>query len=197
LDKILKKSVELLVESNLEIFVHSNRVKELANSFGIYLGLPFKDIINLRTGALVHDIGKVFIPSDILLKTRILTKEEFAIIKKHPALGHEYISEKEYNNYNDLLFKDIDDIIYQHHERIDGKGYPNKLINNEINFLSKIVSICDSYDAMVSQRVYKNPLTNQYALSQIEKGLGTQFDVYFGKEFISYMNKECLNRNVI
>lgn len=178
----LFRAIDVLIKGEEDFTLHSKRVMELASSFAIYMSLSYRSIVNLRIGAFFHDIGKTIIPKEILLKPEPLTDEDFEIIKSHAQLGYEL-----FIPYKDCFAEDILDIIVQHHEKMDKTGYPNKLSSKQINPLSKIVSLCDSFDAMTNSRIYKKALSTEVALSEIKKGLGTQFDNDLGVKFIDYI----------
>lgn len=162
---------------------HSQNVSKLAVEFGKKLKLPSQDLENLRLAGLFHDIGKIGIPDSILLKQGKLTDEEYETMKLHPIMGANIFSLSE-------VFKTISPIIIAHHERIDGKGYPNKLSGNDIPHLAKILSICDSFDAMVSRRSYKETKTLSFAIEQIKECSGTQFDEELAKSFIDFFEQD-------
>jgi len=149
---------------------HSKRVSEIAVDIGEAIGLSASEIRNLEYAAVLHDIGKVGVPYHIINKEGRLTDEEFESIKGHPSIGYKILK--------DIPFlKQVADIVLQHHERFDGKGYPNGVEGNNINILSRIISIADSYDAMTSSRSYRKiPLTNDQAEAELKLGSGTQFD---------------------
>jgi HAMP domain-containing protein/HD superfamily phosphohydrolase YqeK len=150
---------------------HCNRVRDIAKEISVKMDLNEQQLKNLEFACLLHDIGKLGIPSSILTKETSLTKEEFDKIKRHPEMGY-------------IILKGIDfltqarDIIIQHHERIDGKGYPYGIKGEEIGLLAKILSVADAYDAMTSSRYYRKiPLTHIEAMEQLETCKGTQFDI--------------------
>lgn len=118
---------------------------------------------------LVHDIGKLGIPEIILNKSDRLTEEEFIRIKTHPVVGAEILEEIS-------GFSEIARVVYHHHERFDGRGYPDGLSGKDIPFLSRMLTLCDSYDAMVSNRCYKLPLSHRQAIKEIKRCAGSQFD---------------------
>jgi putative nucleotidyltransferase with HDIG domain len=180
----LKERICSLLNSREELSSHCIRVSRLAYQFGSFLRLSDKEIYNLKVGGFLHDIGKLEIPEEILFKQSALTEEEFSIIKGHVIKGYQMIA-----TYSHLFSKDILDIILQHHERIDGKGYPYQIKGDQINPLAKIVSLCDSFDAITSVRSYKSAYSPEYALKEIERGLGTQFDKELGKKFIEFMKE--------
>lgn len=148
---------------------HSDRVSAYSVLIGQELGLYDKDIATLRIGGLFHDIGKIGISDTILLKPSKLTDEEYNELKKHPSIGKQIVS-------TSSIFRDIVPIIYSHHERFDGNGYPQKLKGDQISFLARIVSVADAFDAMTSKRSYRDEMDLEYVKNQIKEGTGTQFD---------------------
>jgi len=129
-----------------------------------------EDLVVLEYAALLHDVGKIGIPSSILNKPTRLSEEEFDIIKTHPTIGYEILKDIEFLKRSAL-------IIYQHHERIDGKGYPRGLTKDELDILTRIITVTDAYDAMTSARPYrKEPLSHKEAMEILIEGSGTQFD---------------------
>ena len=162
---------------------HSQNVSKLCVMFANYLNLSENDIENLRIAALFHDIGKIGIPDNILQKEGKLTDTEYETIKLHPVIGANIFSSTD-------IFKHIAPIIVAHHERVDGTGYPNNLKGNEIPYLAKILTICDCFDAMVSKRSYKEKMTIDYAIEQLNKGAGTQFDRELAESFIKLINEK-------
>lgn len=147
----------------------SQRVTE--NSLKVARHLDFSDyeLTKLEIAGLLHDIGMIGVPEHILQKPDDLTKEEFEVIKNHVSYGVKIIS-------NIKQLEPIVNIISNHHERFDGKGYPNGTIGEEIPISAKIIAVADAYDGMVSKRAYRNELPQDVALEQIQKGAGTQFD---------------------
>lgn len=156
---------------------HSRRVTLLADIFSKYLQLNNRQISDLQIAAAFHDIGKIGIPDNILLKTTRLTDDEYQVIKTHPVIAANIFSVSD-------IYKDIYPIMYYHHERYDGNGYPTGMKGKQIPLLARILSICDSFDAIVSKRTYKECATIEFALSEIEKGAGTQFDPELAPKFI-------------
>lgn len=157
---------------------HSRRVAMLCSIFAKKLNLSPKDLSNLQIAATFHDIGKIGIPDSILLNNGKLTDEEYNTIKLHTIIASNILSTSD-------IYKDICPIVYSHHERIDGKGYPQGLKGNQIPYLAKVLTICDSFDAIVSKRPYKEETTIDFAISEIRKNLGTQFDKELAESFIS------------
>jgi HD-GYP domain-containing protein (c-di-GMP phosphodiesterase class II) len=125
---------------------------------------------------LLHDIGKVNIPDQILMKPGKLTKEEFEIIKSHPVVGEEAVKNVE-------GIKDSICVIRSHHERWDGKGYPDQITGEEIPLLARISAIADAFDAMTSSRSYRAAMPVEEAYRRIIEGKGTQFDPNLVEDF--------------
>jgi putative nucleotidyltransferase with HDIG domain len=127
--------------------------------------------------AYMHDIGKINIPQDILIKSTPLTAEEWEILKSHPVNGVEIIK-------NVSVLKEVVPIILQHHERYDGTGYPNNLKGDEISYLARVLTVIDSFDAMTSNRPYQGKKSFSEAFDELERCSGTQFDPAITKSFI-------------
>lgn len=176
-------SIGLVDIKNMDNYTyqHSVNVATLSVVLGVALGLSKTKLIDLCIGALLHDIGKVFVGKEIIQKPGALTDEEFAIIKTHPKLGYEYIK-----SYGDLKTH-CKMIVLQHHERIDGSGYPNGLVKDDINLLARIVSIADVYDALTSDRPYKRAMCPNDAFEFILSKAGTMFDFELTKIFSRIM----------
>lgn len=168
---------------------HSRRVTELCKLFAEKLNLDDESTYNLVTGASFHDVGKIGIPDNILLKQGKLTDEEFETIKLHPTIGANIFSVSD-------IFNDVVPIIKYHHERFDGKGYPDGLKGEEIPYLTRILSICDSFDAMVSRRSYKEPKTKEFAIDEIRKNMGKQFDSKLATKFIEMVLEDNRVNNI-
>ena len=148
---------------------HSDRVSEYSVLIGEKLGLPEDQIKTLRIGGLFHDIGKIGIPDSILLKPDKLSDDEYSQIKNHPSIGAHILGSAE-------IFKDIIPIVKHHHERYDGKGYPNGLEGENIPEIARILGVADAYDAMSSNRCYRKALPQDVVRAEMVKGRGTQFD---------------------
>jgi putative two-component system response regulator len=154
-------------DSSLE--AHTERVGMNARRVGQALGLADDALDDLLWGGVIHDIGKIGIPDSILLKPGPLTVAEFEIMKQHVFTGEEIA--RPLRSAHDLL-----PIIRHHHERIDGSGYPDGLAGENIPLGARIVSICDAFDAMISDRPYRMGLTHENALATLTAGAGTQWD---------------------
>ena len=171
---------------------HSVSVATFSLALGISLNLNIKELKELFVGALLHDIGKLFVPSSILLKNGPLTTKEFEIMKDHPRKGYNYLILKNLGISNKALR-----ICLEHHERIDGTGYPNNLKRNEIGILSKIVSIADVYDALTSNRSYRTPLSNTEALDYIKSNINSTFDEILSKIFSKLIKSNPKDKSLI
>lgn len=161
---------------------HSQRVGEYACSLAERLGLSQKRIENLRIAAILHDIGKIGIDESILNKPGRLTEEEFDKIKQHPTIGVKIIKDIDF-------LKDVSGIILSHHERYDGTGYPEGRDHENIMLEAQILSIADVFDALTSERPYRNAMTVEEALEIIENGKGSQFDYKLADTFIKMIKK--------
>ncbi|NUU96027.1 hypothetical protein XO10_07030 [Marinitoga sp. 1135] len=133
-------------------------------------------LYELHHAAPLHDIGKLLIPEQILSKPGPLSANEFEIMKMHTVYGARMLSEISEETMSFEYFKTIHEVVLHHHERWDGKGYPEGLKEEQIPLSARIVSLCDTYDAITSKRVYKDAQSHEFAVSEILEGKGTQFD---------------------
>ncbi|MEM8882773.1 MAG: HD domain-containing phosphohydrolase [Planctomycetota bacterium] len=148
---------------------HSRRVAELARAFAERLELSDREVELIETGAKLHDIGKIGVPEEILNKPGRLTDDEFDVIKSHPVIGEQILRPLDF-------LAETRPIVRHHHERWDGGGYPDGLATEQIPRAAALLSIVDSYDAMTSNRPYREGLPKQRALEILEQGAGTQWD---------------------
>lgn len=161
---------------------HCQRVMEYSLLIAKAMELNQSELEDLKFGSILHDIGKIGISENILNKDGKLTDDEYGEIKKHPEKGNHILNELNF-------MKNCRRIIYEHHERIDGKGYPNGLCGEEIDLLARIVCVADSYDAMTSSRPYRDKtLTREQALEELTRNRGTQFDGKVVDSFIAALN---------
>jgi len=166
---------------------HSERVVLYTTMIGQAMGLNEEEIKNLRYSAYLHDIGKIEISRDILNKDSKLTDEEWEILKSHPAWGADIIKPIA------ALSESVPAILH-HHERFDGKGYPGGLKGYNIPFHARILTVADSFDAMVTERPYKAAMSFQAAIEELKKCSGTQFDPIIVNHFIAALlsNKDSI-----
>jgi len=162
---------------------HTQRVTELTLRIARVMGFSGEELLNIRRGALLHDIGKMGVPDHILLKPGPLTDDEPEIIKKHPRFAYELLSPIEY-------LRDALDIPYYHHEKWDGTGYPLGLKGKEIPLPARIFSIVDVYDALTSERPYRKAWSKEKTLKHIRELEGTHFDPLVAEIFFDVMKDE-------
>jgi response regulator RpfG family c-di-GMP phosphodiesterase len=148
---------------------HSERVSCLAGALAARLGLSEKEVEQITTAGLFHDIGKIAVPDAVLLKQGPLTEEEFAQIRQHPGSGEMILGT--FTPFRELL-----PIVRGHHERLDGSGYPDKLRAEEICLGARIIAVADAFDAMVSNRVYRRGLGLDRAVGELLRASGVGLD---------------------
>ena len=166
---------------------HSSNVKKYSMIIADAMNMDEEDKNFLKTASILHDCGKIGIPDYLLHKNSKLTDEEYDTVKKHSIIGYNIVNNFIENNI-------IKSAIKGHHERWDGKGYPDGLAGNEIPLLSRIIGVADAYDAMMSDRPYRKSLTLEETLLEIENGKGEQFDPKIASIFIEEIKKlEALN----
>ncbi|HJS93143.1 MAG TPA: HD-GYP domain-containing protein [Solirubrobacteraceae bacterium] len=149
---------------------HTRRVAKLAVTIGEQLGLPEKRLRQLALGGLLHDVGKLSVPNEILNKPGRLTDEEFAEIRRHPGAGRDLLSEL--GGFPPLVL----DLVESHHERLDARGYPNGVPAGELDLAVRILTVADVYDALTADRVYREAWPAERALALLEEDTGTAFD---------------------
>ena len=162
---------------------HSSRVEKYAVEFAGYLGMRYQKIENIRMAAILHDVGKIGIKDEILTKDSRLSDTEYIQIKNHPIIGAEIVQ-------NVHFLKDVAKIIRQHHERYDGKGYPENLKGGEICTEAVIVALADTFDAITSFRTYNKPLSLDEACDEIERNGGLQFDPELSSKFVELIKQK-------
>ncbi|RWZ52364.1 HD-GYP domain-containing protein [Halobacillus fulvus] len=189
---------ERLIESFFTVFAatldardaytagHSERVADLSVRIAERAGFSATEVDLLRKSALLHDIGKIGIRDDVLLKEERLTEAEFEKIKQHPVIGAKILEQVQLPH---SLLPILPGVRY-HHERYDGKGYPEGLHGEEIPVFGRLMAVADAYDAMTSNRPYREGMPVGRALSIIEEGKGTQWDPYFAELFLESMREE-------
>ncbi|MEF3693003.1 MAG: HD domain-containing phosphohydrolase [Acholeplasmataceae bacterium] len=182
-NETIRTILQTLYEKNPREKEHSDRVSNICLSIGEKLGMQSNELNMLKAISVLHDIGKIAIDDQILNKPGKLNDNEWESIKRHPEIGYRILSSSpEYISI-------AEDILY-HHERYDGKGYPRGLKGEEIPIRARIITIADSFDAMVSDRPYRKALSNEKALSEIKRCAGTQFDPKIAELFIELFKEE-------
>ena len=162
---------------------HSRRVAEYSEMIAEVYGKTDSESRDIYLAGLLHDVGKIGIPDNIINKDGRLTDEEFAVIKTHPAIGAGILKK-----INIAPFISIG--AHYHHERYDGKGYPEGLKGEDIPEIARIIAVADAYDAMTSKRSYRDALPQEVVRSEIEKGKGTQFDPKFAEIMLGLMDRD-------
>jgi HD-GYP domain-containing protein (c-di-GMP phosphodiesterase class II) len=161
---------------------HVKRVTEYCLAIAEEMGLNKEERENLELSAILHDIGKIGIDDAILRKPSFLDDKEIEIMKKHPLIGHEILSKVKH-------LSNIVEGTFSHHERYDGTGYPKGIKGEEIPIIGRIIAVCDTYDAMTSNRPYRNGLDDNIAIEEIKKNKGKQFDPIVVDAFIKAFEK--------
>lgn len=168
---------------------HSIRVAYYSEALARKIGWSEEDVQNIHYIALLHDIGKIGVPDSVLNKPFKLTNVEFDLIKNHTTMGAEILKDIK-------MFPNVSVGAKYHHERFDGRGYPNGLKGVEIPEVARIIGIVDSYDAMTSNRVYRKRLQDEMVKQELVKGRGTQFDPYLVDEFMELLEEGSLQQNI-
>jgi putative nucleotidyltransferase with HDIG domain len=179
----VRKLTDSLEEKDNYTKGHCERVTTYSLEIAKKMGMNEEELLILEFAGLLHDIGKLGIPSEIINKEGILTNEEFEIIKKHPEIGYDLLK--------NMTFLDTSNrILLQHHERIDGKGYPYGLESDDIDEMAKILAVADAFDAMTTVRPYRmNTLSNEQAIVEFMRNKNTQFDETVVDVFIDMLSK--------
>ncbi len=164
-------------------FGHSTRVAHFSLQLGKQLGLSEEEMYELELSALFHDIGKIGTPDAILTKPERLSPQEFEVMKKHPEMSYEILK-------NFKPFEKIAINTRHHHERFDGRGYPDKLKGENIPLFSRIILIADTFDAMTSTRPYRKGLPYETAFYELRQFSGSQFDPKLVKHFIRALSSK-------
>ena len=180
--QILESLAETIEAKDSDTWGHSNRIVKFSMIIGEHLTLYPEEMKELHFASVLHDIGKIGIPDRVLLKPDKLTKKEYEIIKSHSEIGQKIISRIK-------GLENVGNIILHHHERWDGKGYPSRLKEKEIPILSRIITITDSFDAIISKRPYKKAMSIDFALSELKKNRGSQFDPKLVDIFLQHFKR--------
>jgi HD-GYP domain-containing protein (c-di-GMP phosphodiesterase class II) len=169
-----------LEEKTLETKEHAERIKVISLKIGEAIGLSRDALDELSIASSMHDIGKIGISDTILSKPGPLTTEEWQVMKKHPEIGYHIL-------LSSPNMSRIAEYILAHHERWDGRGYPQGLKELEIPIISRIISVADSFDVMLSNRPYRKAMPKEEALKEIKRCSGTQFDPNLVEVFLGLM----------
>ena len=162
---------------------HSTRVAKYSKEIASLAGKSEQECEEIYYAALVHDVGKIGISDSVINKKGRLTDEEYEEMKKHPVIGKDILSSV---NLSPFLVEGA----YSHHERYDGKGYPEGKRGEETPELARIIAVADAYDAMTSKRSYRDPLPQEKVRAEIERGVGTQFDPNFAKIMLRLIDED-------
>lgn len=194
IDTIIDNSIQLILQDNKAMYsmlkvtsydyytyTHCIDVAAYAIGFGVFLGLNEQELTILGKAAMLHDIGKKEIDHEIITKNGTLTFEEFEIVKQHPQLSVKIL--KELGETDETLLK----IIEQHHEKCDGSGYPYGLKEPQIHDLSKIVAICDIFNALTTRRTYKERMNSFFAFNIMFNEMKNKLSTSYLKKFILFM----------
>ncbi|MBP7792413.1 MAG: HD-GYP domain-containing protein [Candidatus Goldbacteria bacterium] len=165
---------------------HSQKVSEFSVLISEELGLSEREVEIIKYAGLLHDIGKIAMPDDIIKKPARFNEQDFEIAKRHPVIGAKIIKEIE-------SLAPMVPIVLYHHERFDGKGYPDGLKGEDIPLGARIVHVADAYDTMVSARAYRDMLPPELAISELRKNAGTQFDPKIVDTFITSLRKKMVS----
>lgn len=182
-EQAVKTMLRALDAKDHYTFGHSLRVAYYSLALGREYGLNEDQLYDLEMAALFHDIGKIGVPDNVLLKPSRLDEDEFHKMKQHPSLSYDILQDFE-------VFHEVAVFAKHHHERYDGRGYPDKLKGEEIPLFSRIILIADTFDAMTSTRPYRKGLPYDVAFSELKEFSGSQFDPNLVPLFISAMTKE-------
>ncbi len=181
--------IEVMEDVIEDLHGHVHRVSDLAVNLGTGLDLGEEDLDRLALAGVLHDVGKIHLDPSILGKPGPLTDSEFELMRRHPELGFAMTR-------NRLDSKVAEAILY-HHERWDGRGYPFGLTAEEIPILSRVVLVSDAFDAMTSTRAYQPALPVDYAVNEIRKNTGTQFDPQVVDVFLELAEMQMLPLELI
>lgn len=171
-------NISKYIDSYDYLYIHSLNVAFLCAALGKKLGFTDEKLKNLTLAGLLHDVGKLFLDQNILNKAGKLTDSEFNEVKKHSVLGYKYVSE----NFD--FDKEVFLGILEHHERLDGTGYPRGLKGDKISYFGKIIAIIDSYDAITNDTVYREAMTNDAAIKVISSWKGVHFSEVLTSFFV-------------
>jgi hypothetical protein len=148
---------------------HAGRIRDLSTALAVALKLPSEERRAVKLGSILHDVGKIGVPDSILLKEGSLDEREWALMRRHPVIGEQMLRSVDF-------LKPAWPVVRHHHERWDGRGYPDGLLGRDIPIGARIVAVCDSFDAMTSDRPYRKALPLEIAFEELTRNAGSQFD---------------------
>ncbi|HRX58580.1 MAG TPA: diguanylate cyclase [Eubacteriales bacterium] len=184
--KMRNQTIELIVGTINSTYQqerqHTDRVACFCRQIGTALHLTENEIMALEAAGALHDIGKVIVPKEVLNKPGSLTAKEYALIKRHPETGYQIL-----RSVDDLAVHA--EVVLCHHERWDGGGYPQGLKGEEIPFYSRIIAIADAFEAMTAKRVYRDAMSFEAAIEELEKNAGSQFDPHITEIFVRLLRE--------
>ncbi len=172
---------------------HCSKTSNYALRLGYSLGLNNRELAVLKLSAVLHDIGKINVPDNILLKPSGLDHKEFEIIKNHSVWGAQIVANCSFDSESCLLA----DSIRHHHERYDGKGYPDGLKGDAIPLFSQIIAVADTYDAMTSNRAYRKAMKMEDAVQVLQSERGKQFQPLLVNRFLDFIVPHCVKDKVL
>ncbi|UYZ38902.1 HD-GYP domain-containing protein [Clostridium beijerinckii] len=179
---VVRSMVATLEAKDFYTYGHSTRVADMAYKLGEVLGMTTEELELIHIAGDLHDIGKIGVPDNILNKPDSLEIGEWELMKNHPYIGYNILSKTS-------TFEDISRIVLYHHERWDGKGYPKGLKEEEIPFASRILAVCDSIDAMKSDRPYRKSISDELCKDEIKKNKGIMYDSKIAECMLNNWNK--------
>lgn len=183
--RVMQSLIRILEAKDTYTRGHSDRVADYAEQIALSMGFSKEKAELLKRTAELHDIGKLAIPESILTKKERLTDEEWKIIQEHPVVGEDILKPA-------MLDEEMLVVIRSHHERYDGKGYPDKIIGDNINIFSQIIAVADAYDAMTSPRAYRPAMSQQKAVEELRKNAGTQFNTHVVEVFLKLLQSRAV-----
>jgi len=174
IDKLRSKSDAFLHLNNLydkdnELVAHNVNVSLFSLIIGIKMGISLSDLVTLGVGSLLHDIGKMHIPAEIINKPTKLTTDEYELVKKHATIGYNILKQNAKLDYRVML------IVLQHHERCNGQGYPWGISQAQIDPLAQIIAVADVYEALTANRAYRKRFTAEKAISLVNENVDSHF----------------------
>jgi HD-GYP domain-containing protein (c-di-GMP phosphodiesterase class II) len=173
--------VQVLAEKSQDLVLHVNGVGELAAATATELGLAPDEVAAIRVAAQLHDIGKVAIPESILNKPGALDEPEWRFMKWHTLIGERILAAAP-------ALADVASVVRSSHEQLDGSGYPDGLVKDQIPLGARIVAVGDAFEAMTSDRPYRDALTVDEAIAELRRGSGTQFDPVVVDAFLTVLD---------